>query len=152
MGEVRPVDGPGQVAKEAADVGGDQVEDGCHGGGKAFDDEASVEKDGGDPGTGKEVLHVAVALVQLFHLPLQLGVDSDQLLVQGLQLLLGGLQLFVGGLKFLVGGLELFIDRHQLFVGRQETLIGCFELLGGCLELFVGDAELFLQLADQGVL
>ena len=65
-----------------------------------------VKEDGGDFRTGEEVLHVAVGLVQLLHLPLQLGVDRDQFLVQGLQLFLGGLQLLVGGLQLFVGGLD----------------------------------------------
>ena len=76
---------PARCRKGTADVGGDQVEDGSHGGGITFYAKASIEEDGGDLGTGEEVLHVAVTLVELFHLSLQLGIDRYKLLIQGLQ-------------------------------------------------------------------
>lgn len=57
-----------------------------------------IDKDGGNAGAGKQVVHVVIGARQVIDLAPQLGVERGQFLIDRLQFFLGGLEFLVGGL------------------------------------------------------
>jgi len=90
------------VTDRSSDIGRDKVEKTVCNRCKAFDTELGVEKECGYTGAAQEVVQDIGGFHQFRDFLLELAVDRDQLLVQGLEFLFRGLQFLVGRLEFLI--------------------------------------------------
>ncbi|MNM95354.1 hypothetical protein D3C81_1077940 [compost metagenome] len=103
--------------------------------------QVAVDKHGGDLGGGDQVAQVVVDLVGFIDLGLELVVDRQQFLVDGLQLFLAGFQLFAGQAQLFVDRLHFFVRGHQLLAGDVGLLDGFLQLLTGTLQFALQGAQ-----------
>src|SRR5439155_26079352 len=110
------------MADRTAHVRRDQVQYRRRRRSEAPDTKALVQKKRPDFGGIQKISQIVVGLVQLFDVVIELTIDGDLLLVDGLQFLLRSFQLFIGGLQLLVDGQTLLMGGREFFMRALAAL------------------------------